>query len=159
MKSAIKNICRNVTSCGFPTYIPLAHVFASMFVFPMLFSIQLLWRFFPDLAQWVLLGLGIISFVALLITLHAEHETTPVLATDKIMGLLIAFIGIDWSLRQMTIGFLIFHVLRAVMPYLLKKLAGFDIYTLGSLIATITLSVASGLFVNGTLHLMIWVTR
>jgi hypothetical protein len=159
LMNLFKKICAAIVSGGIPAQFPLGTVAGSLLAIPLLMAFRLANRFFPNFDLWLI---GIFVFVALiplLIVLQFEKDQVPPLVIDKIMGLLIAFIQIPFSLKLIAIGFGAYHMMRTFLPFLAKQLFNIDIYRMGTFVGILLHSCLAGLITNLLIRLALWIAR
>ncbi len=156
MSARCDKYCLMITSCGLPQNIILSSLVGSLYAFPLLLLFRLIHTYFPMVAMW---GLGImlfISFIALYRSLRLASQQQVAIALDKMWGMVVVFIHIPLLWKFVVVGFISFHVIRVLMPWLGRRLFSIDFYHWGMLPGLIALTLCSGLVVNGMLHLMLW---
>ena len=138
---------------------PLVTLLSSLLFIPVLFALRLLHGLFPMTIIAASAVFFVVSLVALYLVLTEPADHCPVLVLDKIFGLMLAFTAIPLTFKFVVVGFCAFHVLRVAMPFVSKRLFGFDFYRLGNVLHFLLPSLLAGALVNGVLRLVLWIAQ
>lgn len=154
MLDVVKKYSSNVVSCGISFDLPLGTLFGSLLAFPLLGVENLLSYVSLTLSFWftfIFLVVGLASLYIVSLT----YDEIP-LVMDKIIGLAIFYKHQPWSLKLMMTSFFLFHLLRAVIPFFVKKIVGHTV-SFGTFIDIVWPSITAGLAGNFLLRFMVWV--
>ena len=157
MNEKIKRVAHIIVSCGIQYHFPLAKLVGSLLALPILFIIHFAYAWFPVATVIGIGGVFVVSLIAFYIVLTEPADQYPVLVLDKIWGLLLTFLAIQLQLKLFVVGFCAFHLLRAAMPFLSRRLFSFDFYRFGNVLNFLLPSVFAGALVNMLLRLVLWI--
>ena len=156
----IKQFCLSFATFGALGEWRLGGVVASLFAIPtMLFFRSVYWLsniFF----YWFVLFLAALVVVVVQAALLLDFEKAQRAAVlDKIVGVMISFIGVSLKWRVIIFGFILFHFLNTMQPFAYYRKIVRYIEKLPGIFGIFGAEILSGFLVNLSLHLIAWVMR
>ena len=131
---------------------------ASLAAFPVLFLTRGVYDIAPDFYYWFFAILLILSFVCIYLAINFISDKYPsVIVLDKVLGMMLTFFLIPLKFKLMLFGFILFHAINLLRPYVFSKNLGQRIDDLPLGLGIIAGDLVSGLMSNIILQLMVWV--
>lgn len=157
MKNILTRFCKIIVSCGISRQIPFGGFLCSLIAFPLLMIFSWLYNAWPSAFWWISGGLIIIVSIATYGALQDSNQEDYSFTLDKILGLMLVFFQIPLSPKRMLVGFLGFHLLRAVMPFAASRLFEVDTYKVLGALSVVIFSLFSGAVMNMFLWFVLWI--
>lgn len=130
-------------------------VIASLLGVPALFLLRMLHNIHSSLFFTLTAVLAIISGVIVYLALRYETDKDPsVIVIDKWWGFIIAFAGIQPTIKIFIVGFFLYHIFRFFIPILSFKLWHINFYELPLRMFN---AVTAGVLLNLFFRLIIWI--
>jgi len=156
MNEMLKKFFSTIISFGLPHYLPLASLLGSLLAIPFIIGWRLVCDLMPPIAHGLLLAYIVVMVVALFFVARLPHDQQPRFVADKVAGLFVTFAWIPLAVRVMLVGFCLFHIIRVLLPLIMKKLLNIDCERFGLFVATVVYTVLSGAVANGIVRIMLW---
>ena len=136
----------------------LGGIFASTLAIPFLLLLQSVFWLSQPLFYWSI-ALGAIIFLVLIqwALLHDPDKEPSVIVLDKIIGVMIAFAYVPLQWRIIVFGFIVFHILNKLRPFLPYRRIMRLLDRLPGVFGVLSGDILSGLLVNFFLQLIAWV--
>lgn len=119
---------------------------------------MLLAQYIPDALIPTIIIFAIVSLLAV-ITVPHDPTLAPPFAIDKMWGVIIACTGLELTIKIALVGFVLFHVIRLFVPFIIKQIFGIDLENHGGFVSMIIRSLLSGGVVNVIMQLIIWTAK
>ena len=133
-------------------------IIASVVAFPLIFSGKFIYEISPQFFWWMVAIFSAISFfVVFLANLYLPEEDSSRIIYDEVIGVLVAFIYVPLAWKIMVFGFILFHIINFLRPFLFCNFLGRKIENLPLGIGIFAGDLISGLVCNLFLQLMVWV--
>lgn len=128
---------------------------ASLLAVPAYFLLRMLYWYNSSLFITIATLLSIFSIVITYLALHHEIDKDPsVIVIDKWWGFLLAFVGINPSIKMFFVGFVLYHLFRFFIPILSFRLWHINFYELPSRLLN---ALVAGILLNLFFRLIIWI--
>lgn len=157
----IKKICFNIS-----TLFGLGEKFyggftATIIALPVVLLLDFVSKLIPEqYFFWLLLNLLLFSFTIILLALSFvtdKDKTTIVL--NNMVGMIIVFIGIPLKIKLIITGFVSFHIIAFLAPFIVYRLFKYRVENIPSYISTLFVSIIYGTIANVFLRFIFWLAR
>jgi phosphatidylglycerophosphatase A len=157
-RNKIKKFCFRFSTFGVFGSWWLSGVIASLFAIPSLLLLRSVYWISFTFFYWLIILASVLLLVIIQGALQFDPERAKrAVVLDKIVGVMIAFVGINLRWRVIIFGFILFHILNTLKPVLFyRKLVNF-IEKFPGVLGILGAEILSGFLVNLTLHLVAWV--
>ena len=133
---------------------------SSLAAIPLLIFARLISVMHQDAA--LIFCLAVIFAIILIIhgALHFQTDKdSSYLVLDRVLGFFIAFLGIQLTLKFFFAGFVIFHLVGVLRPFIFNRIGPLDLRTLPGVLGVITGDILAGAVVNIFLRLVLWLAH
>lgn len=154
----IKGFCSTFSTLGALGEWWLGGLVASIFAIPLLLFFQSIYWFSFHLFAWTLVFTIALFLIVIQCTIFANREKAQdIIVLDKIIGVMIALAGVSLRWRIIFFGFLLFHLLNTVKPFLWYRKVLRRVDHLPGIFGILGSDILSGVVVNIFLQVMAWV--
>jgi len=154
----IKTVCYAIATLGSLGEWALGGVFASALAIPLLFLYRSVYWLSGTIFYWLVVSSIALSALIMQVALQRTEATvrSPIVL-DKIIGVMIALIGIQLRWRVVIFGFILFHFLNTLKPFWWYRSVIDRIERIPGVMGLVGSDLLSGALVNVFLHLITWV--
>lgn len=136
----------------------LGGIIASVFAIPMLLLFRSIYWFNTTVFYWLIVLCAGLFVVAVQGAVQIDPERAKrAVVLDKLVGMMIAFVGVGLRWRVLFFGFVLFHLLNTLRPFIFYRKVIRYIERLPGVLGILGAEVLSGLIVNFLLHVIAWV--
>ena len=134
-------------------------ILASSFAFPIILIGNILFDFSPAFFYWSLAVLAGISLLIIFLAVNfvAADRYPSDIVLDKVWGMIVTFAFVPLKWKLMIFGFVAFHIINFLRPFLFNKSLGERLEHLPFGVGIWAGDLVSGFFCNIFLQLIIWV--
>ena len=135
-------------------------ILASLLAIPLVLALATLSLLGANLFYWLLSVAAVLVLIVTQWALLYDPERAPKsIAIDKIIGLLIALIGVPFTLKVILFGVIFFHLVNQFHVFRFYRIVTAWLEKLPGVLGILIPDIVSGILVNGVIHVIIWVAR
>lgn len=154
----VKKFCYRFSTFGPIGEWWLGGVLVSLFAIPTLLLFRSLYWLSLPVFYWVL----VLLLTFLLVVIQGALQFNPeraqrAIVLDKILGVMIAFVGVGLRWRVIIFGFILFHILNTIKPFMFYRKTVCYIEKLPGILGILGAEILSGFLVNLALRVIAWV--
>ncbi len=112
--------------------------------------------FFMLLALLVVILVMVIIYLALRFSID---EPTSNIILDRVFGLFLVFLGNPLTIKFVLTGFILFHFVMIMRPFLFNRLGTFDIRQLSGVLGVMSSAIIAGVSVNLFFKVVMWLAQ
>ena len=155
-----KEVSYNIATFGKFGKSTLGMFLASLLAFPILFVDRIFYNIWPSLSYWFLGLVFVSSALIILLALNLISDEYPSnIVLNKVIGMMITFAFIPLKLKLMLFGFIFFHIINFLRPFLFNKTIGEKISNLPFGLGILVGDIITGVFCNIFLQIIVWVVQ
>lgn len=154
----IKHISVSIATLGSLGWWPFGAFFGSSLAIPLLLLFRSLYWVSSVIFIWVVALSAVSCLVIVQSALKREQPISPhAIVIDKMVGVMITFIGIQLRWRVIFFGFLLFHFLNYLQPFSWYKRIIGALEKFPGVFGILLGDILSGVLINLFLRLIAWV--
>lgn len=140
--------------------IPFGQVAASLVAIPLVFVGRNLYAISPDVHYWVLIVgilflIGVLSLVLASLSVDRRHE----IAVNRVVGFMIALFGVPIQIRFLLVAFILFHILRAALPIMMRSYWSLKVSELPGVLGLMSTDIICGAASSLVMNVFVFLTR
>ena len=160
MKQNIKNQCLTITTLGPLGSLRFSPLLATLFAIPLVYGVSLLDSYLPAITNLILGTL----FIAIIIVSHIalkeqEIPSSPALLLGKMFLFTVSFLSIPLSLKIITVGFILFHMITTLLPVFVHQTWGLRLQSLPDILGLLITDSIAALLINVMFRFIFWVAQ
>lgn len=160
MKIKLKEWCLKVASLGSIGYLPFGAQVAALLALPVLGILGWLLVLHAFIFYVAIGGIFLLVLSSVYGALWCECDHHPgVIVLNNFLGMLVALIFIPLSIKFVAIGFLLFYLIKFLVPLVIKTVLHIDLDRLPLFVTLIGIDVIAGLLVNIFLQFVWWMAH
>lgn len=160
MKIKIKEWCLKIASLGTIGHLPFGAQVAALVAFPILVILAWLLALSPFIFYLTTGLIVVVALAAILGALCCECDHHPgVIVLNNFLGMLIAYMFIPLTIKFAAIGFLLFYLVKFLVPLVIKTVVGIDLDRWPVFVQLVGVDLLAGLLVNIFLQFVWWMAH